>query len=253
MQRRTVIVEGPLAFRTRRLAAARNSEIGLQILSLPLLAAHLAGGFVRPAGPEHLEPAIRAAIEEGGFAELEQIRRLPGMIRALLSTLGEVWEADIDLTELTEQSQRTADLALIEARVHAALEPGALTPRKLRDAALARCSRAGAACGPIELEGITAVPPVWRPLLNVLANTVELTWRDPDPALREWFRGKIIDQVHPAPAAPQLISCANPHAEVVESLRWVRELLGSGRARPEEIAILRLPVAGSVPSEYRSS
>ena len=45
MNRRTVVVEGPLAFRMRRLAAARNAEAGLQIMTLPALAACLAGGF----------------------------------------------------------------------------------------------------------------------------------------------------------------------------------------------------------------
>lgn len=237
MQRRTVIVEGPLAFRMRRLAAARNKEIGLQIMTLPLVAAHLAGGFIRPAGPEHLEPAIRVAIEEGGFAELEQIRRLPGMIRALLSTVGKVWEADIDLTELANKSNRTADLALIETRVHAALQPGVLTPRKLRDAALTNSSRAAAAFGSVELQGVTTMAPVWRPLIDALAETVELSWCEPEPGAPEWFRGKIIEQIHSAPPSPQLVSCANPHAEVVEALRWVRELLASGQARPEEIAI----------------
>ena len=44
---RTLVVEGPLALRTERLAAARRREIGLQILTLPLLAARLAGGFAR--------------------------------------------------------------------------------------------------------------------------------------------------------------------------------------------------------------
>ena len=38
-------------------------------------------------------------------------------------------------------------------------------------------------------------------------------------------------------ADPDLVSCADPHHEVVEALRWVRELLASGRARPNEIAI----------------
>jgi hypothetical protein len=33
------------------------------------------------------------------------------------------------------------------------------------------------------------------------------------------------------------ISCADPHHEVVEALRWVRGLLAAGRARPNEIAI----------------
>ena len=56
MHWRTVIVEGPLALRMRRFAAARDGETGLQIMTLPLLAARLAGGFSRPAGPEDLAP-----------------------------------------------------------------------------------------------------------------------------------------------------------------------------------------------------
>ena len=36
---------------------------------------------------------------------------------------------------------------------------------------------------------------------------------------------------------PILFSCANPQHEVIEAFRWIRELLATGRARPEEIAI----------------
>src|SRR5205085_5619231 len=36
---------------------------------------------------------------------------------------------------------------------------------------------------------------------------------------------------------PILYSCAHPHHEVIEALRWVRGLLAAGTARPEEIAI----------------
>jgi len=78
MKRRTVIVEGPLAFRMRRLEAARRSEAGVQILILSLLAARLAGGFHRPARSQELGPAIRTALDSGGFIELEPMRRLPG-------------------------------------------------------------------------------------------------------------------------------------------------------------------------------
>ena len=31
--------------------------------------------------------------------------------------------------------------------------------------------------------------------------------------------------------------CADPKSEVIEALRWARELLSSGRAKPEDIAI----------------
>src|SRR4029077_5280845 len=33
------------------------------------------------------------------------------------------------------------------------------------------------------------------------------------------------------------VSCASPRAEAVEALRWVRELIASGRARPDQIAV----------------
>src|SRR3546814_1412136 len=81
MKRRTIVVEGPLAFRMRRIVAARRSEAGIQIMTLPQLAARLAGGFVRPAQSQDLDPAIRTALEAGGFSDLESIRKLPGMTR----------------------------------------------------------------------------------------------------------------------------------------------------------------------------
>ena len=68
MKRRTIVVEGPLAFRMRRIVAARRSEAGIQIMTLPQLAARLAGGFMRPARSQDLDPAIRTALEAGGFA-----------------------------------------------------------------------------------------------------------------------------------------------------------------------------------------
>src|SRR4051794_6751297 len=87
LTRRTVIVEGPLAFRMRRLAAARNGEHGLHIASLPSLAGRLAGGFIRPAEEQELDPAIQIALAAGGFRELEAIRELPGTSRAVARTL----------------------------------------------------------------------------------------------------------------------------------------------------------------------
>lgn len=82
MNRRTIVIEGPLAFRMRRLDAARRSESGIQIMTLPQVAARLAGGFVRPPRSEDLDPAIRKALEAGGFGDLENIRGLPGMTRS---------------------------------------------------------------------------------------------------------------------------------------------------------------------------
>src|SRR3954471_13596022 len=104
MQRRTIIVQGPLAFRMRRLEAAHHAEAGLQIMTLPQLAARLAGGFVRPATPQELAPAIQTAIEHGEFNELGKMVLLPGLRRALLATLGKIWDADLDLQSLATTS-----------------------------------------------------------------------------------------------------------------------------------------------------
>src|SRR5437879_3740679 len=83
---RTAVVEGSLAAQMRRAAAARANECGLQIMNLPQLAARLAGGFAAPVTAEVLDPAIRRALDDGGFVELEAVRQLPGTARAVART-----------------------------------------------------------------------------------------------------------------------------------------------------------------------
>ena len=75
----TVVVDGPLALRMRRLDAAREGAIGRQILTLPSLAARLAGGFIVSASREELYPAIRQALDAGGFEVIGKVSGLPGM------------------------------------------------------------------------------------------------------------------------------------------------------------------------------
>jgi len=173
----------------------------------------------------------------GGFADLENIRGLPGMTRSVAWTLARVWNADVALADRAEESARLRDLTTIEARVRANLPIGVLTPRDLRDAALARLDHAPTVLGAVELDHVVQVGPVWRPLLNALARKVQLAWRNPGAADIAWFAGGVESDPRPTPAAPQIVSCATPHAEAVEALRWMRELMASGRARPEEIAI----------------
>jgi hypothetical protein len=74
-------------------------------------------------------------------------------------------------------------------------------------------------------------------VFQALGETVELSWRDPGTTDLGWFPGEVTIEAPPSPAPTEIVSCADPHAEVVESLRWVRELLASGSARPDEIAI----------------
>ncbi|MCP3468191.1 PD-(D/E)XK nuclease family protein [Bradyrhizobium sp. CCGUVB23] len=209
----------------------------MQIFTFPLLAARLAGGFSRPARLQDLDPAIRAALDAGGLAELEGVRRLPGTARSIARTLARVWQADLDLERLADHSARLAELAEIERRVRANLPAGVLTPRDLRDGALARVTHAPATLGPIEIDRVAAIALVWRPLLAALAKTVPLAWRDPGTLETTWFPGQIVVSDVGPPASISVTSCANPRAEIVEALRWMRELIASGRARPSEIAI----------------
>ena len=245
--RNTVIVEGPLAFQMRRLEAARAAQSGLQIFSLSQLAARLAGGFAHPITAEVLEPAIQLVLDEGHFAELDRVRKLPGITRAVARSLRRAWEADIDLGELASRDSipRLTDLAQIEQGVRRRLPVAAMLPRDIRNLALEHAGRAPILLGPVKLERLAWIPPLWRPLIHRLCSTVAVSWEAPAASDTSWFQGSVVP-IRPAGGMSlDVVSCADPHHEVVETLRWVRELVSSGRAMPSEIAI-----AAAAPEEW---
>src|SRR4051812_4665556 len=92
--RKTVLVEGPLALQAERLRAAKRNATGLEILTMPMLAARLAGGFAQPAGQDVLYPIVQRALNEGAFTELDRVSDLPGTPRAVLRALQSLWLAD---------------------------------------------------------------------------------------------------------------------------------------------------------------
>lgn len=235
--RRVIVVEGPLAFRTRRLQAARDGDLGLEILTIPQLAARLAGGFCSPADEEVLYPAISRALDEGGLAELASVAELPGMVRAVTHTLRRVWRADFDLDAAADRSPRFHDLALIQTRVRATLPAGALIPPDLRDAAIARAVHARALLGSVHVEGSNDIDVVWRPLFVSLSQNVDVSWRTVGPADRGWFQGVAEATPETSPETLTGEVCADPRAEVVEALRWVRALLSRGDVPASDIAI----------------
>jgi hypothetical protein len=232
---RTVVVEGPLALRMHRLAAARSADVGLQILTLPQLAARLAGGFARPAVRPDLAPAIQAALAEGGLVDLEPLRTLPGMVRALSRTLDRLWLAGVDPAAHLD-TPRLADLALIDGRTRARLGPAVLAPPDLRAAAERRIGLANRLLGEVVLDHVHTLPPVWGGLLESLAREVPVAWTGaPKPA---GAAGTAATTASPSGAAPESVICADPSGEVVEALRWARSLIASGQAVPEEIALV---------------
>jgi hypothetical protein len=74
MKRRVLVVDGPLAFRMRRVEAARGSVLGREVLSLPLLAARMAGGFRRFAERDLLAPAIAEALDAQSTMAARSVR-----------------------------------------------------------------------------------------------------------------------------------------------------------------------------------
>lgn len=234
--RSTFIIDGPLALRSQRLAAARDSATGRDILTLPLLAARLAGGFIAPVSTDVLYPAIQGALAGGGFKDIASVAHLPGMPRAVFHALDAAWRADVDLASLPQDFSRLADLCLIEERIRQSLPAARLLPRDLRNAAMGRVGHAKILLGSVTLVGPVSVDPIWRRLVNALAQVVDVLWDLPSQADHAWFKGTVRPRT---PLTPQISAevCADPKSEVIEALRWARELLSSGRAKPEEIAI----------------
>jgi hypothetical protein len=230
------IVDGPLALRSQRLVAAREGAIGRDILTLPLLAARLAGGFIAPLSTDVLYPAIQGALASGGFKDVGRVADLPGMPRAVLHALDAAWRANVDLASLPQDSDRLADLRLIEERIRQGLPAARLLPPDLRDAAMRRVGYAKSLLGSVTLVGLVTVDPIWHRLLNELAAKVDVVWDLPTQADHAWFTGTVRPR---NPFTPRISAevCADPKSEVIEALRWARELLSSGRAKPEEVAI----------------
>lgn len=237
MRRHTVIVQGGLAFRMQRVAAARAGHQGRDIATIPLLAARLAGGFSRPADHATLVPIVSRALAELTFEELEPVKTRPGMARAVLSSLERIWAADIKFDDPRIANARLNDLGCIDAYVRERLPVGALLPWDLRDHALSHVAHAPRVVGPLHLHRLISVDSVWRPLINGLASLVAVTWDAPGPRDRDWFTGTILPTNLQPPEKLICEVCADPRAEVVEALRWARALLSDGATQASDIAI----------------
>lgn len=235
--RSTHVVDGMLALRSARAAAAREGAIGRDIMTLPLLAARLVGGFATPAGTDVLYPAIQAALASESFGDIGTVAGLPGMPRAALHALDCAWRADLDLSTLGATS-RFHDLHVIETYIRDHIPSPHMLPRDLRDAALRRVDLARSLLGPVTLSGLVEVDPLWRPLLNEVARVADLTWELPEPVEQPWFIGSIRKRAATTSVHTSTEASADPKSEVVEALRWTRQLLANGKVQAQHIAIV---------------
>jgi hypothetical protein len=117
------------------------------------------------------------------------------------------------------------------------LSPGAMLTQDVRDAALKRIGLAATLFASIRLERMIDVDPVWRPLLTALAPRIELSWLAVGESDRSWFPGTVTKSEEVAGRSVSGDICADPRAEVVEALRWARELLCHGNVCASDIAI----------------
>lgn len=245
--RATRVVYGRHALRDLKLAAARQRHHGLQILTIEQVAARLAGGLCRPVDEESLRAAIEKVLPGLALGELTSLKPLPGLVGATVATLRKVWEAGLDLAARAGEHPRIASIASIEAAVLTVLPASMRRPVDLVKQALERLEHAPAIFGPIEIMGFTELSPCWRPLLHALAAHVPVRWVAGPRSVPDWLEGQRVQIVRSEPQKPKVttVSAATAHHEAVEALRWARQLIASGAAKPAEVGI-----AAAAPEEY---
>ena len=245
VKRRTIIAHGRLALHSTRLAAARAGSHGLQVLTFEHLAARLAGGFARPIDTVTLRAAIHQVANDTPLGELEAIKTLPGFAGAAVDTLTKAWRAGLDLQSLASRHPRIQSMAALETALLRVLPPSTLRPTDLVARSLDRISHAPALFGPVDIVGITELSPCWRPLLTRLADTLPVRWIAGPRTVPSWLEGSRVELIRSPAHTPELVavSAATALHEAIEAMRWARQLLASGTARPGEIAIASVSTA----------
>lgn len=247
MIRKTYVAHGRLAAREIRLEAARGQRHGVQVMAFEQLAARLAGGFLQAIDGEALREAIQSALPETDLGELDGIKLLPGMVSAAADTLHKAWRTGVDLLVRAPNHPRLAAIAELEQAVLERLPSSMLRPVDLASQARARLQHAPALFGEIDIVGISDLSPCWRELLFELAKTLPVRWNAGPRSVPAWLEGSAVEIQRSSSSTPEVesISAASAYHEAIEALRWARELIASGRAKPSEIAI-----AAAAPAVY---
>ena len=243
--RRTIVAHNRLTMREFRLAAARDRQHGLQIMTFEQLAARLVGGLARPVHDDALREAIKTVLPDTALGELDGIKALPGMVNAAADTLRKAWRAGIDLQARASDHPRLRSMAALEEAVLGVLPAATMRPADLAKVGLERLDHAAALFGPIDIVGITELSPIWRPLLCRIAGQVPVRWIAGPRPVPDWLDGDVIRIVREEPQKPEIVavSAATAYHEAVEAMRWVRQLMASGEAAPTDIAIASVMTA----------
>jgi hypothetical protein len=237
--RHTIIAHSNLLRHTLRLEAARCRIHGRQILSFEQLACRLAGGFVCGIDEDTLRDTIQRALPKTDLGELNEIKHLPGTVNASAETLRKAWRAGIKLASKTHEHPRLQSIANLEQAVLKLLPSSMLRPADIAEKAFLRLEHAKAIFGEIQIVGITELSPCWRPLLHALCKQASVRWVAGPRGVPAWLEHQIVPVESSEPETPEVVcvSAATAHHEAIEAMRWARDLMASGVAKPEEIAI----------------
>src|ERR1022692_2417413 len=194
MRRRTIVVSSRLAWHEERFRAAEQNALGLQMLTPAQLAGRLAGGFLEAASRDTCHVLVRDALTNLKFSELEQLREMPGAVKAVSTSLMKVWDADLDLQALAARSPRISDLAQIEAYVRDHLPVGMMLQRELVSAAIGNLRNASRVLGSVSVRGFVFVAPCWRRLFLSLAENISIDWHSIETVKEQltWMQGSAI-------------------------------------------------------------
>lgn len=240
--RRTVVVANRLAARVMLDSLAVEGSVGHVVLTLPGLAARLAGGFVRLASAAE----VRSALQRTRGVELTtlgNVATLPGFAGATARTLSAVWHAGLQLEERAHAAPRWAELRALELHVAGSLPPGALLPPELVAAARRNVDRAPVLIGELLLERLPDVPPLYRGLLTDIAAHVPVGWHGLDATRPDWLPVTVTCHLSSsAPTPATMVSCADPEHEALEAVRWAHARLSEGHD-PADLAIAAADVS----------
>src|SRR5665213_387046 len=236
--RSTIIVPNSWAATCHRLEAAGAGIVGRRVLAIEHAVARLAGGFLEPVNRVAVLDAVRVALDKACPQEFENAKDLPGLVRAVASSLLKAWNAGIKLTDHMERSERLASMAKLEGAVLGLLPVSMRRPGDLKALALQRLIFAPEVLGSIRIVGRTEMSPVWRDIVIALADVVPVVWEAGARSVPKWLTAKItVETLSSSPATTKYFSCADGSHEVLEAIRWARDLIATGRGTPEEIAI----------------
>lgn len=253
--RRTIIVAGRTAAAAMRLHAARQGWQGVEIRTIEQVAARLAGGFLQPIDGDALADACGKVVAESTAAELGDLQRiadLPGLPRALASTLSKLWQAHPGRNAPAAVAGGEPRLRIIhglEAAVLRHLPPNMLRPVDLVSRAcqtIVRLNGPQSILGEIELGPHLDIAPCWQLLVLLLHRPGGLHWQAGPYEIPAWWNSTCGDRLYLDEHVPErrTVTCATARHEVIEAMRWARSLLASGVEAPD------IAFAAASPGEY---